>query len=85
MPEESGANSDAEQSGGNARPPGRNNNYYGFNTHRPRNTVEGLEELTLIKKSKTPALDLKKAKEALQNKVTQEKDGFKAAALLDEP
>ena len=84
MPEESGANSDGEQSGENARSQRRNNNYYGFNTQRPRNSVEGLEELTLIKKSKTPALDLKKVKEAIQSKVKQEaRDGFLAAALLD--
>ena len=58
------------------------NNYY--NTERPRNTVVGLVNLTLISHSRTPGLDLKKVKEAIQSKVKQEaRDGFLAVALLD--
>ena len=44
-----------------------------------------MEELTLIKRSRTPALDLKRVKEELQNKIIREqKDGYEAATLLDE-
>ena len=64
MPDEPGASPDASKSGGNARSHRANNNYH--NAQRPRNNVGGLEELTLIKRSKTPALDLRKVKEALQ-------------------
>ena len=83
MPDESGTSPDAAESGGNARSHRANNNYY--NTQRPRNNISGLEELTLIKRSKTPALDLRKVKEALQNKIIRDgKDGYQAAMLLDE-
>ena len=75
MPEESGTSPDAEESGGNARSCRTNNNYY--KTERPRNNIGGLEELTLITRSKTPALDLKIVKEGLQNKIIcEEKDGY---------
>ena len=60
MPEESGTSPDAEESGGNARSHRANNNYY--KTERPRNNIGGLEELTLITRSRTPALNLKKLK-----------------------
>ena len=84
MPEESGTSPNTKQSGRNDRSRRTNNNYYEFNTERPQNTVSGFENLTLITRSRTPALDLKKVKEALQNKVKrEEKDGFEAAALLD--
>ena len=83
MPDEPGASPDAAKSGGNARSHRANNNYH--NAKRPRNNVGGLEELTLIKCSRTPALDLRKAKEALQNKIIRDgKDGYQAAMLLDE-
>ena len=83
MPGEPGTSPDAANSKGNARSHRANNKYY--NTQRPRNNIGGLEELTLIKCSRTPALDLRKAKEALQNKIICEgKYGYEAATLLDE-
>lgn len=82
MPDKSGTNFDVEGSGQNDRSCRTNNNYY--NTERPRNTVVGLEDLTLITRSRTPALDLKKVKEGIQSEVKrEERDGFVAAALLD--
>ena len=83
MPDTSGTSPDAERSGENARH-GRTNNYY-CKPERPRNNIGGLEELTLIKRSWTPALDLKKVKEALENKIQcEQKDGYIAATLLSE-
>ena len=83
MPDEPGASPDAAKSGGNARSHRANNKYY--DTQRPRNNIGGLEELTLIKRSRTPALDLKRAREALQNKIRcEQKDGYVAATLLSE-
>ena len=83
MPDTSGTTPDTEKSGENARS-GRTNNYY-YKQERPRNNIGGLEELTLIKRSRTPALDLKKAKEALENKIQcEQKDGYIAATLLSE-
>ena len=83
MPDKPGTSPDTAESGGNARSHRANNKYY--NTQRPRNNIGGLEELTLIKRSRTPALDLRKVKEALQNKIKrEEKDGYEAATLLDE-
>ena len=82
MPNGSGT-SPTEKSGENARSAGTNN-YYN-KPERPRNNIGGLEELTLIKRSRTPALDLKKAREALQSKIQrEEKDGYVAATLLNE-
>ena len=63
MPDALGTTPDTKKSGENARS-GRTNSYY-YKQERPRNNIGGLEELTLIKRSRTPALDLKKAKEAL--------------------
>ena len=71
MPDTSGTSPDAGESGENARS-GRTNNYY-YKQERPRNNIGGLEELTLIKRSRTPALDLKRVKEALQNKIRPQK------------
>ena len=83
MPDEPGTSPDAANSEGNACSHRANNKYY--DTQRPRNNIGGLEELTLIKCSRTPALDLRKAKEALQNKIICEgKYGYEAAMLLDE-
>ena len=83
MPDGSGTSPKAKKSGENARSTGTNNYYY--KPERPRNNIGGLEELTLIKCSRTPALDLRKAKEALQNKIIRDgKDGYQAAMLLDE-
>ena len=83
MPDTSGTTPDTEKSGENARS-GRTNSYY-CKQERPRNNIGGLEELTLIKRSKSPALDLKKAREALQSKIKrEEKDGYVAAMLLNE-
>ena len=83
MPDDSGTSPDAKESGGNARSHRANNNYY--NTQRPRNNIGGMEELTLITRSRTPALDLKKVKEVIQNKTKCEgKDGYEATTLLDE-
>ena len=83
MPDGSGTSPNTEKSGENARSAGTNN-YYN-RPERPRNNIGGLEELTLIKRSRTPALDLRKAKEGLQNKIIREgKDGYEAAMLLDE-
>ena len=82
MPDGSGTSPNAKRSGENARSAGTNKSYY--KPERPRNNIGGLEELTLIKRSRTPALDLKKAKEALQSKIKrEEKDGYVAATLLD--
>ena len=83
MPIGSGRSPDARESGENARSGGTNNYYY--KPERPRNNIGGLEELTLIKRSRTPALDLKRVKEALQSKIKrEEKDSYVAATLLDE-
>ena len=83
MPDTSGTTPDTEKSGEDARS-GRTNSYY-YKQERPRNNIGGLEELTLIKRSRTPALDLKKVKEALQNKIKRkEKDGYEAATQLSE-
>ena len=83
MPDEPVTSPDAANSEGNARSHRANNKYY--DTQRPRNNISGLEELTLMKGSRTPALDLRKAKEALQNKIIHDgKDGYQAAMLLDE-
>ena len=83
MPDTSGTTPDTEKSGDNARW-GRTNNYY-YKQERPRNNIGGLEELTLIKRSRTPALDLKRVREALQNKIRcEQKDGYVAATLLSE-
>ena len=71
MPDGSSRSPDAGESGENARSGGTNNYYY--KPERPRNNIGGLEELTLIKRSRTPALDLKKVKEALQNKTNVKK------------
>ena len=65
MPEGSGTSSGAEEGGRNGRS-GGSNNYY--NVRRPRNTVSGMEDLTLIKDSRTPALDLKKLKKEFKAK-----------------
>ena len=81
MPEGSGTSSGAEEGGRSGRSGGNNN----YDVRRPRNTVSGMEDLTLIKDSRTPALDLKKIKEAIQSKIKrEEKDGYEAAALLGE-
>ena len=83
MPDTSGTTPDTEKGGENARW-GRTNNYY-HKQERPRNNIGGLEELTLIKRSRTPALDLKRVREALQNKIRcDQKDGYVAATLLSE-
>ena len=83
MPDASGTTPDTEKSGENARS-GRTNSYY-YKQERPRNNIGGLEELTLIKRSRTPALDLKRVREALQNKIRcEQKDGYVAATLLSE-
>ena len=83
MPNGSGTSPNAGESGENARSGGTNNYYY--KPERSRNNIGGLEELTLIKRSRTPALDLKKAKEALQSKIQrEEKDDYVAATLLNE-
>ena len=68
MLDESETSSNAGESGRIARF-GRTNNYY-YNTQRPRNNVGGLEQLMLITCSRTPVLDLKKVKEALQKNKT---------------
>ena len=74
MPDGSGTSPKAKKSGENARSAGTNNYYY--KPERPRNNIGGLEELTLIKRSRTPALGLKRVKESLQNKIKREqKDG----------
>ena len=76
MPDEPGTSPDAVDGKGNARSHRANNKYY--NTQRLRNHVGGLGQLTLITCSRTPALDLKKVKEALQNKIKrEEKDAMK--------
>ena len=81
MPEGSGTSSGTEEGGRSGRSGGNNN----YDVRRPRNTVSGMEDLTLIKDSRTPALDLKKVKEAIQSKIKrEEKDGYEAAALLGE-
>ena len=73
----------SKKSGENACSAGTNNYYY--KPEQPRNNIGGLEELTLIKLSRTPALDLKQVKEALQNKIQcEQKDGYVAATLLSE-
>ena len=83
MPDGSDTSPNAKKSGENDRSAGTNNYYY--KPERPRNNIGGLEELTSIKRSRTPALDLKKAKEALQSKIQrEEKDGYVAATLLNE-
>ena len=83
MPDTSGTSPDARESGENACSE-RTNNYY-YKQERPRNNIGGLEELTLIKRSRTPALDLKRVREALQNKIQcEQKDGYVAATLLSE-
>ena len=82
MSDASGTNSDTGGSGQNTHSRETNNNYY--NNNRPRNAVVGMENLTLITCSRTPALNLKKVKEVIQYKVIQEaRDGFLAAALLN--
>ena len=66
MPDGSGTSPNAKKSGENAHSAGANNYYY--KPKRPGNNIGGLEELTLIKRSRNPALDLKRVKDALQSK-----------------
>ena len=82
MSEGLGTNPSAEESGGSARSRRRNSNSY--TQERPANTVPGLEHLMLIPGSRSPALDLKKAKEAIQGKIqSEQRHGYEAAALLN--
>ena len=57
MSDASGTNSDTGGSGQNTRSRETNNNYY--NNNRPRNAVVGMENLTLIPRSRTLTLDLR--------------------------